>query len=128
MKHYAGDVKYDYNGFLEKNKDTLFHDLIELMSGEDSCTNLFVRSLFTDSEEQHSSGKKGKLSVSKQFRSQLDSLMSTLNGCTPHYIRCIKANSKKQGDLFMGGMILEQLRYSGVFEAVSKNKKRKKTE
>jgi len=53
VKHYAGDVKYDYNGFLEKNKDTLFHDLIELMSGEDSCTNLFVRSLFTDSEEQH---------------------------------------------------------------------------
>ena len=51
--------------------------------------------------------------------------MSTLNVCTPHYIRCIKANSKKQGDLFMGGMILEQLRYSGVFEAVSKKSKSK---
>ena len=60
----------------------------------------------------------GKLSVSKQFRSQLDSLMATLNECSPHYIRCIKANSVKKPDVFMGGMILEQLKYSGVFEAV----------
>ena len=56
--------------------------------------------------------------MSKQFRSQLDSLMATLNECSPHYIRCIKANSVKKPDVFMGGMILEQLKYSGVFEAV----------
>jgi hypothetical protein len=115
VKHYAGDVKYDYNGFLEKNKDTLFNDLIELVSNEESCSNTFVRSLFPSSSN---SKKGGKLSVSKQFRSQLDSLMSTLNECSPHYIRCIKANSVKKPDIFMGGMILEQLKYSGVFEAV----------
>ena len=61
---------------------------------------------------------KQKMSVSGQFRSQLDSLVGTLNSCHPHYIRCIKANSVKKPDNFMGGMILEQLRYSGVFEAV----------
>ena len=113
VKHYAGDVKYDYFGFLEKNKDTLFNDLVELMSSSESCSNAFVNSLFSSPSKAG-----GKKSVSQQFRSQLDSLMNTLNACTPHYIRCIKANSVKKPDIFMGGMILEQLKYSGVFEAV----------
>jgi myosin-1 len=31
VKHYAGDVAYDVNGFCEKNRDVLFQDLIDLM-------------------------------------------------------------------------------------------------
>jgi myosin I len=31
IKHYAGDVDYNINGFCEKNRDVLFQDLIDLM-------------------------------------------------------------------------------------------------
>jgi myosin-1 len=31
IKHYAGDVEYNIEGFCEKNRDVLFQDLIDLM-------------------------------------------------------------------------------------------------
>ena len=44
--------------------------------------------------------------------------MNTLNEATPHYIRCIKPNAVKQPKTFNAPMNLEQLTYSGIFEAV----------
>ena len=45
--------------------------------------------------------------------------MTTLNTTEPHYIRCIKPNNDKQSDVIVGSLVLQQLTYSGVFEAVS---------
>jgi len=49
---------------------------------------------------------------------QLNDLMSDLNATEPHYIRCIKPNKNKSPTEFDGPMVLEQLTYSGVFEAI----------
>eukprot|EP01100_Stratorugosa_tubuloviscum_P007534 TRINITY_DN3124_c0_g1_i1.p1 TRINITY_DN3124_c0_g1~~TRINITY_DN3124_c0_g1_i1.p1 ORF type:complete len:1462 (-),score=863.00 TRINITY_DN3124_c0_g1_i1:229-4614(-) len=61
-----------------------------------------------------------KASLGSQFREQLNDLMATLNPTEPHYIRCIKPNQNKRpaSEDFHGGMVLRQLRYAGVFEAV----------
>nr|AHX26699.1 chitin synthase [Leptochiton asellus] len=46
IKHYAGEVSYTTNGFLEKNRDSLSFNLIECMQ---NSTNEFVKALFLSS-------------------------------------------------------------------------------
>ena len=36
VKHYAGDVNYTIDGFCEKNRDSLYQDLIDLMKSSSS--------------------------------------------------------------------------------------------
>ena len=43
IHHYAGEVTYDVEGFVERNKDVLFVDLVELMK---SSRNTFIQQLF----------------------------------------------------------------------------------
>jgi myosin heavy subunit len=59
-----------------------------------------------------------KTTVSAQFQKQLSDLMSTLNSTQPHYIRCIKPNTNKASDELASSLVLQQLKYAGVFEAV----------
>jgi myosin heavy subunit len=54
--------------------------------------------------------------LGKQFKTQLDALMVTLNATDPHYIRCMKPNNEKRGSYFKSPMMLQQLRYSGLLE------------
>jgi myosin heavy subunit len=121
IKHYAGEVKYDVIGFLDKNKDELVSNLQKVMKTSKSN---FVRDvLFKPSKEPASTGgrrssKSKKISQGRQFRKQLNSLMSTLDCAAPHYIRCIKPNQTKRANTFEAITTLEQLRYSGLFEAV----------
>ena len=62
--------------------------------------------------------KSKKASQGRQFRKQLNTLMQTLDNADPHYIRCIKPNQTKRANTFQAITTLEQLRYSGLFEAV----------
>lgn len=135
MNHYAGTVHYDVRGFSEKNKDELLLNVREVLQ---SSSLPLLKSIFTDPPPFDSSsgpaspapaGKSGgggapakggsdKQTQSTQFRGQLDSLMKTLNSTEPHYIRCVKPNSVKKGNIFDAPICLQQLRYAGVFEAV----------
>ena len=67
-------------------------------------------------------GKTGhvkKKSVSGMFTTQLKSLMETIGLTTPSYVRCIKPNSIKKPNVLEAILTLEQLRYAGVFQAVT---------
>lgn len=44
--------------------------------------------------------------------------MDILEASEPHFIKCIKPNSLKAHDKFESPLVLEQLRYSGVLEAI----------
>eukprot|EP00462_Mataza_sp_D1_P023215 CAMPEP_0175129960 /NCGR_PEP_ID=MMETSP0087-20121206/5753_1 /TAXON_ID=136419 /ORGANISM="Unknown Unknown, Strain D1" /LENGTH=1504 /DNA_ID=CAMNT_0016412149 /DNA_START=25 /DNA_END=4539 /DNA_ORIENTATION=- len=114
IKHYAGDVEYDTFGFLEKNRDTLTTDLLEMLY---TSTSPYIQALFPS--DQQLSTKEKKSSLSKQFQAQLNALMATLNKTEPHYIRCVKPNHTKSAITFISQIVFEQLTYSGVFEAVA---------
>ena len=114
IKHYAGVVVYDGKGFLEKNRDMLYLDLIEMLQ---SSSSSFINLLYPP--EMEVTAKDRKSSLSKQFQGQLAHLMKQLYRTEPHYIRCIKPNEHKKPLNFVAQNCFEQLTYSGVFEAVA---------
>nr|XP_006819606.1 PREDICTED: unconventional myosin-X-like [Saccoglossus kowalevskii] len=118
IKHYAGDVFYESNGFLEKNRDTFRDDL--LMALKESRSD-FIYDLFENVKALKANNTKTirkKATVSAQFKESLNSLMNTLSSCNPYFVRCIKPNSKKLPEIFEAQLVMNQLKYSGMLETV----------
>ncbi|XP_055088211.1 unconventional myosin-Va isoform X2 [Periophthalmus magnuspinnatus] len=139
IQHFADKVEYQCDGFLEKNKDTVNEDQINVLKA--SKFNLLVE-LFQDEEKATSptgqvpgtggrtrlsvkpdksrdkSSKEHKKTVGCQFRNSLQMLMDTLNATTPHYVRCIKPNDFKQAFTFDPKRAVQQLRACGVLETI----------
>ncbi|PHT48040.1 Myosin-1 [Capsicum baccatum] len=126
VSHYAGEVIYDTTGFLEKNRDLLHSNSIQLLS---SCKyhlpQTFASNMLSQSEKPvvgplYKSGgaDSQKLSVSTKFKGQLFQLMQRLENTTPHFIRCIKPNNFQSPGKYEQGLVLQQLRCCGVLEVV----------
>ncbi|KAL4302505.1 hypothetical protein GQ457_10G018860 [Hibiscus cannabinus] len=126
VSHFAGEVTYDTTGFLEKNRDLLHLDSIQLLSSS-SChlPQAFASNMLNQSEKPvvgplHKAGgaDSQKLSVATKFKGQLFQLMQRLESTTPHFIRCIKPNNFQSPGLYEQGLVLQQLRCCGVLEVV----------
>lgn len=126
VSHYAGEVTYDTTGFLEKNRDLLHLDSIELLS---SCSchlpQIFASNMLSQSDKpvvgplyKAGGADSQKLSVATKFKGQLFQLMQWLENTTPHFIRCIKPNNLQSPGLYEQGLVLQQLRCCGVLEVV----------
>ncbi|KAL8092923.1 myosin-6-like [Apium graveolens] len=111
--HYAGDVTYQTDLFLDKNKDYVVAEHQSLLNAS-SCS--FVSSLFPPSEESSKSSKFS--SIGSRFKQQLQSLLETLSSTEPHYIRCVKPNNLLKPAIFENHNVLQQLRCGGVMEAI----------
>ncbi|XP_051120812.1 myosin-9 isoform X3 [Andrographis paniculata] len=118
IAHYAGEVQYQSDQFMEKNKDYVVPEHQDLLTAS-QCP--FVSALFPPITEEatKSSNKCSKFSsIASRFRLQLHQLMETLNSTEPHYIRCVKPNNQFKPGLFENGNALHQLRCGGVLEAI----------
>ncbi len=93
LVHFAGNVEYNINGFLEKNRDTFSSDLMQLIQ---TSSNKFLTSLFMSDMQIGSETRKRAPTLGAQFKRSLDSLMNTLNSCSPFFVRCIKPNESKK--------------------------------
>ena len=107
--HYAGIVEYNAFQFVEKNRNNISNDLIEILS---SCNNEII-SLFN-----LPTGKKDKGKVIELFQKQLNILIKNINTTEINFIRCLKPNDLNIPDNFNRNRILQQLAYNGVLEAV----------
>jgi len=120
ISHYAGIVKYDATGFIAKNLDTLSMDIVSVMS---RSTNGLLSELFPVKESRparHIRTQSSRVkTITRQFREQLQNLMQTLTATDTRYIRCIKPNDQQLPNMFESAQCVEQLRCSGVFEAVA---------
>ncbi|KNA15731.1 hypothetical protein SOVF_095540 [Spinacia oleracea] len=118
ISHYAGEVLYQSDQFLDKNKDYMVPEHQDLVTSS-KCP--FVAGLFppVDEETPKSSNKSSKFSsIASRFKSQLQQLMEILSSTEPHYIRCIKPNNHLKPAIFENVNILQQLRCGGVLEAI----------
>ncbi|KAI9721351.1 MAG: Myosin type-2 heavy chain 1 [Chrysothrix sp. TS-e1954] len=135
--HYALDVTYESDGFIDKNRDTVPDEQQELLK---ATTNPFLSEVLETSallRERETGGavnnKPGAAAVSGRrvgvavnrkptlggiFKSSLVELMATINSTDVHYIRCIKPNEAKEAWKFEGPMVLSQLRACGVLETI----------
>ncbi|XP_009800532.1 myosin-11-like isoform X1 [Nicotiana sylvestris] len=114
ISHYAGEVQYQSDQFLDKNKDYIVPEHQDLLSAS-KCS--FVAGLFPSVGEETSKSSKFS-SIGSRFKLQLQSLMETLNATEPHYIRCVKPNNLLKPAIFENDNIMRQLRCGGVLEAI----------
>ncbi|KAH9318468.1 hypothetical protein KI387_020237 [Taxus chinensis] len=114
INHYAGDVTYQADLFLEKNKDFVVAEHQALLYAS-KCS--FVAGLFPPLPEESSKSSKFS-SIGTRFKQQLQSLMETLNSTEPHYIRCIKPNGVLKPGIFENFNVMQQLRCGGVLETI----------
>lgn len=114
IAHYAGEVLYQSDQFLDKNKDYVVPEHQDLLSAS-KCS--FVAGLFPLLPEETTKSSKFS-SIGSRFKLQLQQLMETLSSTEPHYIRCVKPNNLLKPAIFENVNIMQQLRCGGVLEAI----------
>ncbi|CAG9581317.1 unnamed protein product [Danaus chrysippus] len=147
IHHFAGRVVYQADGFLEKNRNFLPPEVVQLMRQSQydiirflfQCPitktgNLFssfhgdmdARSLESPTgiirDRFNSRGlasqSRAQQTVSTYFRFSLMELLQKMVSGTPQFIRCLKPNDSRSPKHFDSAKILKQLRYTGVLETI----------
>lgn len=132
IKHYAGEVKYQTAGWIERGKDPLNEHVARLFA---ESTNPHVAALFKDyaadlpkspvraldiRKPLHRTRKGGGNfhTVGYKHKQQLSVLMNTLQNTHPHFVRCILPNDRKRPGEIQPQLVLHQLRCNGVLEGI----------
>ena len=134
--HYAIDVTYESDGFIDKNRDTVPDEhmevlrnasnpfLGEVLDAASAVRDKEAASMTASTKPVATPGRRPGVAANRKptlggiFKSSLIELMNTINSTDVHYIRCIKPNEGKEAWKFEGPMVLSQLRACGVLETV----------
>lgn len=143
IMHFAGQVQYDARGFLEKNRDYVAPEIIQVLrsSHVQLVSSLFQLPLtktgaLSDGENNRyqsstldsnasfdmntasmflsASHNRVQATVSTYFRYSLTDLFSKMIHGSPKFVRCFKPNNDRIPGCFDRETVLEQLKYSGI--------------
>ena len=138
IAHYAHDVTYEIDGFLEKNRDTVPDEHLAMLSATKNpfLKDVLDRALAASQESSPRVDSAGNVDISKTgtvrkgggstrkptlgsiFKSSLINLKETIDSTNAHYIRCIKPNEVKAAWEFEAPLVLSQLKACGVLETI----------
>lgn len=129
VTHYAGQVWYCVEGFLEKNRDAVRYDLLDLLSTSKQSLVLDMARMIIaqrDSGRSLPKGTNGRFvtmkprtpTVSARFSDSLQQLLQSMSKCNPWFVRCIKPNNDKQALRLDMPCVLQQLRYLGMLDTI----------
>eukprot|EP01104_Vermistella_antarctica_P012194 TRINITY_DN3483_c1_g1_i1.p1 TRINITY_DN3483_c1_g1~~TRINITY_DN3483_c1_g1_i1.p1 ORF type:complete len:1243 (+),score=432.95 TRINITY_DN3483_c1_g1_i1:355-4083(+) len=113
IKHYAGDVYYEANGMVERTKDKLSNDMLEVVQMSELA---FLNALFPVLPDQANTKKMS--TAGGMICKQADLLVKTLTKAMPHYVRCMKPNDNKDPAEFDAPRVMHQIRYLGLLDNV----------
>merc|ERR1712226_125536 len=115
VRHYAGDVVYNINGFIDKNRDTLFQDFKRLIY---NSSNEIYRSMWPEGAHDITATTKRPLTAATIFKNSMSALMTILASKEPFYVRCIKPNEIKSPSTINDQRVIHQISYLGLLENV----------
>ncbi|KAL0100751.1 hypothetical protein PUN28_019257 [Cardiocondyla obscurior] len=145
IHHFAGRVVYQAEGFLEKNRNFLPPEVIELVRQSQydmvrflfQCPitktgNLYSALQENDSRKSQSnqntkeryssrglaSQSRAQQTVATYFRYSLMDLLQKMVSGSPQFVRCIKPNDSRSPRFFDKDKVVKQLRYTGVLETI----------
>lgn len=112
IKHFAGNVSYCADEFVDKNDNTISSDIVSLLK-ESS-----IEQYFSIDNLPGTSTKKRFQSIGQYFSKQLIALNTRLIQTDIHFVKCIRPNDKKQSDNFDIFYVNAQILQSGLVESV----------
>ncbi|XP_003465851.1 unconventional myosin-Ig isoform X1 [Cavia porcellus] len=115
IKHYAGDVTYSVDGFIDKNRDFLFQDFKRLLYNSSDPT---LRAMWPDGQQDITEVTKRPLTAGTIFKNSMVALVENLASKEPFYVRCIKPNEDKVPGRLDENHCRHQVSYLGLLENV----------
>uniref|UniRef100_A0A915NVE5 Myosin motor domain-containing protein n=1 Tax=Meloidogyne floridensis TaxID=298350 RepID=A0A915NVE5_9BILA len=107
--HYAGSVIYNVDGWLEKNRDSVDSNILQVLA---NSQHPLISQLFTNSQLIYSKRKgpaMAQASISFVYREQLNKLLETIKQTRAHFIRCIVPNHQRIPFQLNGPLAMHQL-------------------
>lgn len=125
VRHYVGEVVYDTNSFLEKNRDFLPSDLLQVLSTSYyELPRLFASNIAKEAQDFTSPLRKAnglesqRLTLGTKFKGQLFRLLLHVENTSPHFIQCIKPNRLQLPGVFEQDLVLQQIRSCQLLQVV----------
>ncbi|CAG9806398.1 unnamed protein product [Chironomus riparius] len=114
IRHFAGALDYNIDGFIEKNTDRIPK---HLSSSLFQSKLSIVQNLFPEGNPKRASKK--PTNSSSILRSSLQNLLSKIEQRKCHYVFCIKSNDKRLPKMFEVPIIQHQVRFMSLMPVVA---------